>query len=290
MVSKKKGSRRMSKKMRRRSHKKRRQSGGGYTDVLNLSISPGNQVHQQYTGPGKDCPGSPLPPGYMSGIGSMNGGLPGLNQAGGGQVQGVSVADGSVPSPASGFPFARELAPRPPLYHGGRRMRLSKKQKKLLLKQQKQQKQQQKQQGGRYGSFPDMGPLNPTNGVGTIGSPFLRVGCEAGTTNLLNPNPGGIQSATTAVTASPAGWTEFALTGGKRRARKTQKKRLRGQTGGASLAGGVSVGEMDSMRYYAPTAGYSNWPMTPAVGGNPGVMMQTGYPAGHFNEACMKTN
>jgi hypothetical protein len=270
--------------------------------VLNLSIYPGQQVHQQYTGAGKDCPGgSYVRPGTMDGIGSENGGLPGLNQAGGGSqlgsggpaiVQGVSVADGSVYSPASGFQGARELAPTPPLYHGGRRKsqgrrRLSKKQKKLLRKQQ----QQQQQSGGRYGAFPELGPLNATNGVGTIGSPFLRVGCEAGTTNALNANPGGVQSMTTAVTASPPGWTPFAMKGGRRR--RTQKKkgrRSRGQMGGASLAGGVSVGEMDSMRYYAPTAGYSNWPMTPAVGNNPGILMQTGYPAGHFNQACMKTN
>ena len=254
--------------------------------MLNLSIYPGQQVHQQYGGPGKDCPvmdGSR--PGLLNGIGSLNTGVPGNFSGGGtqlgsgGPVVGVSVQNGSVNADPNAFQPARELAPTPPLYHGGRR--LSKKQLKKLRK-------QQKQQGGRWGAFPDLGPLNQSNGVGVIGSPFLRVGCEAGTTDALNANPNGIQSATTAVTVSPPGWTPFAMKGGKRRGR-SQKKRSRGQTGGASLAGGVSVGEMDSMRYYAPTAGYSNWPMTPAVGNNPGVLMQTGYPAGHFNQACIST-
>jgi hypothetical protein len=47
---------------------------------------------------------------------------------------------------------------------------------------------------------------------------------------------------------------------------------------------------MDSMRYYAPTAGYENLPLNPGVSNNPGILMQVGYPAGHFNEACVKTN
>jgi len=226
-------------------------------------------------------------PGLLNGAGSLNTGLPGNFSGGGGQlgsggiVAGVSVPNGAVYANPNSYYSARELAPTPPLYHGGKRM--SKKQLKKL----------RKQQGGRYGAFPDLGPLNMSNGVGTIGSPFLRVGCEAGTTDALNANPGGIQSATTAVLASPAGWTPFAMKGGKRsggkRRGRSQKKRSGGQTGGASLAGGVSVGEMDSMRYYAPTAGYSNWPMTPAVANNPGVLMQSGYPAGHFNQACISS-
>ena len=50
------------------------------------------------------------------------------------------------------------------------------------------------------------------------------------------------------------------------------------------------VGEVDAMRYYAPTAGYGNLPLMPQVPNNPGILMQLGYPAGHFNPACMKTN
>ena len=50
------------------------------------------------------------------------------------------------------------------------------------------------------------------------------------------------------------------------------------------------MGQVDAMRYYAPTAGYANLPLNPPVMNNPGILMQLGYPAGHFNEACIKTN
>jgi hypothetical protein len=52
----------------------------------------------------------------------------------------------------------------------------------------------------------------------------------------------------------------------------------------------VQVGAADSMRIYSPTAGYDNRPMSPQVANNPGILMQVGYPAGHLNEACIKTN
>lgn len=52
----------------------------------------------------------------------------------------------------------------------------------------------------------------------------------------------------------------------------------------------VSVGAVDSMRIYSPTAGYDNLPMTPQVPNNPGILTQVGYPARYFNEACIKTN
>jgi hypothetical protein len=52
----------------------------------------------------------------------------------------------------------------------------------------------------------------------------------------------------------------------------------------------VQVGAADSMRIYSPTAGYDNVPMSPQVPNNPGILMQLGYPAGHLNEACIKTN
>ena len=52
----------------------------------------------------------------------------------------------------------------------------------------------------------------------------------------------------------------------------------------------VQVGAADSMRIYSPTAGYANVPMNPQVSNNPGILMQLGYPAGHLNEACIKTN
>ena len=142
--------------------------------------------------------------------------------------------------------------------------------------------------GGRWGSYPEAGPLNPVNAVGATGyAPIVRLPCERGTADALNLNPGNVQGLTTAVGYEP-GWTPYApaMKGGKRRntGRKSRKGKKRAQRGG------VQVGEVDSMRYYAPTAGYDNRPMMPQVHNNPGILMQVGYPARHFNEACMKTN
>jgi hypothetical protein len=50
------------------------------------------------------------------------------------------------------------------------------------------------------------------------------------------------------------------------------------------------VGAVDSMRYYAPTAGYSH-KMEAFPGGSavPGLMLNTPYDARAFNQACLKT-
>ena len=69
--------------------------------------------------------------------------------------------------------------------------------------------------------------------------------------------------------------------GGSKSRRQQMRKRQQ--------RGGVHVGEADSMRYYAPNAGYDNRPMNPGVPNNPGILMQVGYPAGQFNRACMTT-
>jgi hypothetical protein len=182
---------------------------------------------------------------------------------------------------------ARLLPAKPALYHGGNR------QKK---------KRQQKQSGGRWGAVPEQGPLNPINGVGTIGSPFARVGCETGSFNRLNPDPNGIQTMSTAPGSVP-GWTGFTdmmgrvaagfgMKGGKRSTGKRSKK---GRTCSMKRqqqkqSGGRFVGQVDSMAYYAPTAGYGNYPMSPVPVNNPGILMQVGYPARHLNEACIKTS
>jgi hypothetical protein len=120
-----------------------------------------------------------------------------------------------------------------------------------------------KRRGGRYAStFQELSP----NGVGmssyaTIGS----IPCERGSTNSLNANPNGIQSIT------------------------TLPQRM---SGGAStiVPAPVTVGAVDSMRYYAPNAGYTNNPVVlPPGGASPGFMAQIGYPAGAFNRACLTT-
>jgi hypothetical protein len=75
-----------------------------------------------------------------------------------------------------------------------------------------------------------------------------------------------------------------------RRGFKPRKSKKRSQKKKNKQRGGVVVGQVDAMRYYAPTAGYSNLPLVPQVPNNPGILMQLGYPAGHFNQACLKTN
>jgi hypothetical protein len=73
--------------------------------------------------------------------------------------------------------------------------------------------------------------------------------------------------------------------------RKRQQRQQRQQRGGFAdrvAPATVSVGAVDAMRYYAPTAGYENLPLRPIVPNNPGILMQVGYPAGHFNQACLK--
>lgn len=272
-----------SRKMARKSHKRhskkhtrrmrnKKRNGGGYTDMPNKFVNPGNVVHQQYSGSGMDCAGNPTRPGYLnSNSFAGTGGLPGLNgklfggatQLGSGGVVAAPLTEafkGNIGT--QGFRgyttgAASELAQMAPA-----------------------------QVGGRWGTDVGAGPLNPTNGVGTTPGPFGRVHCEAGTTDPLNLNPKGIQTMTTAPPYTP-GWSQYLpsmLKGGKRRSRKVR--------GGAQLNPApltVSVGAVDSMRYNAPTAGYSNFPLAPPVMNNPGILMQTPYDARAFNMACLKT-
>lgn len=135
--------------------------------------------------------------------------------------------------------------------------------------------------GGRYGNFPQLGPLNPMNAVGMTGyAPIGRVGCETGTIDRLNPDIAAQQTNTAVSSVGIKGWTQMFKGGSKSRKQQKQKKQQKG---------GVRVGEVDSMRYYAPNAGYDNRPMNPGVPNNPGILMQVGYPAGQFNRACMTT-
>jgi hypothetical protein len=145
------------------------------------------------------------------------------------------------------------------------------------------------QKGGRYGFFPGMGPLNPVNGVGVAPAPFGRIPCETGTYNPLNPNPNDIQRLSTAPLTPP--FVTGKLMGGG-------ASPLGASPLGASPLGALSsanfpvvrVGDADSMRYYAPTAGYRNDFMTfRAPSPVPGLTIQTPYDAKAFNQACIKT-
>ena len=297
--------RRAPRRSRKSQKSQKNQKGGGWTDQLNLSIYPGQQVHQAYGGPGYDCAGAPVRPGYLDTIGMLQnpGGLPGLSpnpftgwkggatQLGsggivlngqgksinggrrqkrrrnqqGGTLLGLGVRDAEHPgTPASGTPAqaVRQESTVPANVNSGG------------------------QTGGRYGM--EGSPLNPMNGVGMSGYAQIgRVGCEAGTQDALNPDPMLQQMTTNQMVNGVKGFTQ--LIGGKRRRARsrTQKKKSKGQQ---KQSGGVVVGDVDAMRYYAPTAGYQNLPLMPGVPNNPGILMQLGYPAGHFNPACLKTN
>ena len=255
---------------KQRTQTRRKQKGAGWTDLVDAKhmISPGNQTHQPYPPPFKDCAGTPMRAGTLGpsvvAYREAHGGLPGF--AGGAAAKRRKTLRGGV----APFPGAFKGAP-------------------IELK--------YPQAGGRWGSFPDVGPLNPTNAVGaTSYAPIGRIPCEVGTRDALNPNPDGVQTMSTAPGWVP-GWTPYRTVGGGScgcglrrsggsRARNARNARKQTQ----KQKGGVQVGEVDSMRYYAPTAGYDNLPLMPQVQNNPGILMQVGYPARHFNMACMKTN
>ena len=326
-----KKTRRVSRKSKK-SNKKRSQSGGGYTEQLNLSIYPGQQVHQAYGGPGYDCAGAPSRPGALDSIGMLRvpGGLPGLSpglfSGGGSQLgsggivttnQGASInggrrkrrqqQGGTIPgiagvsvedAPKAGTPSSNTPAPAtlqesqiPANVNAARG-----------------------QTGGRYGM--EINPaalvLDQQNGVGMSGyAQNGRIPCEIGTKDALNLNPGGVQGMSTLPSFAGVGNFTQLMKGGRRKnnggfakttRRKTprkqqkQKQKQKQQQGGSKKKrsrrqqGGVVVGQVDAMRYYAPTAGYENLPLVPQVPNNPGILMQLGYPGGHFNQACMKTN
>ena len=135
------------------------------------------------------------------------------------------------------------------------------------------------QTGGRYGFFPEH--LNTENGQGL--GVFGRLPCDTGSFNQMNPNPAGVQSLTTASPIPP--YSSFK---GGRRSRRS--RRTRG--GNAELSSAfpaVNVGQPDSMRYYAPTAGYTHkFETFPAGGALPGLTLNIPYEARSFNQACIK--
>jgi hypothetical protein len=310
-----------SRKSLRRS--RRKANGGGWSDLPKgtfneIAVNPGNQVHFPYTGPGKDCTGNPhsYRPGYIFDYTPK--GLPGLSggkrrnrnrkSRGGGAMPDVATLPGPVTNPNLP-PVSGSVTPKPgdfpnttgtagtvanpdpmpkvvmsmpgvPTPPGAAQMpkmpiaELSKSADASNLA--------PPQKGGRYGFFPGMGPLNPVNGVGVTPAPFGRIPCETGTYNPLNPNPGDIQRMSTAPLTPP--FVSGRLAGG---AAPTDV----GSSGySAANFPTIQVGQADSMRYYAPTAGYRNDFMTfRAPSPVPGLTIQTPYDAKAFNQACIKT-
>ena len=299
----------------KKSLRRRRANGGGWSDLIpgpfkEIAVSPGYQVHFPFTGPGKDCTGNPhsIRPGHISDYKPM--GLPGLS--GGKRRNRKSRGGAAMPTPALPGPVTNpnlppvsaSVTPKPgdfPATQGvagtvakpdvvmsmpgvpvmGQPLMPKMPIAELSHSADASNLAAPKQSGGRYGFFPEMGPLNPVNGVGVSPAPFGRIPCEVGTYNPLNPNPDGIQTMSTAPLTPP--FVSGKLAGG-------------GLPAGTGLAASsanfptVQVGQADSMRYYAPTAGYRNDFMTfRAPSPVPGLTIQTPYDAKAFNQACIKT-
>jgi len=278
--------------------KNRKNRGGGWTDGPTF-VNPGNLTHNQYSGQGKDCTGNPdsIRPGYIMNANPY--GLPGFSRGGmrnkrkyrGGAAMPAVASYDFTPGPVANPnlpPVSGSLTPKPEYFPNptGTGGTVANPQGGSVVMSMPgvpppgMAQMQKTQMGGRYGVFPGMGPLNPNNGVGTILAPFRSIPCERGTYDALNPNPNGIQLMSTAPLTPPF---------------VTMK-------GGASIPAGTSyaasaanfptvqVGQADSMRYYAPTAGYRNDFMTfKAPSAVPGLTIQTPYSAGAFNQACIKT-
>jgi len=303
--------------MKRRKTLRRNQKGGGYSEKLDLSIYPGQQVHQQYQGTGMDCAGSPTRPGALDGIGRLNGGLPGVSYGGGkkrrgggqlgsggivttntgapliqngGTVLGVAVSQAEQPGSVRFHNIPGQL-PKDPAGYTYQYMQDAAK----------------SQTGGRYGFDPvNAASVYGSNGVGYAGlAPIGRVGCESGSYDALNADRALQMQTTNRMTYQPpvTGFASFvppfSFKGGRRlpphKSRKQQKKKNQrgGGTNAENLANNppqVFAGQIDSMKYNAPTAGYSWRALDPPVPNNPGVSDQGTYNARHFNGACLKTN
>lgn len=247
--------------------------GAGWSDGPDyIKMAPGNLIHHPYSGPGKDCTGNPesIRPGYISdytakGLPGLSGGARRMRKRRGGMplpnnatVIGTTSGGALVVANPDAPPTNGSITPLPETFPNpsgsGGSVSAPGVPPKVA------------QAGGRYGFFPDMGPLNPVNGVGVTPAPFGRIPCETGTFNPLNPDPNGVQTMSTAP-LTPAY-----------------------MKGGAAFPPIVNVGNFDSMKYEAPTAGYRNDFMTfNAPSPVPGLTIQTPYDARSFNQGCIKT-
>ena len=267
--------------------KQRKSNGGGWSTGPD-SISPGYLINQQYGGPGKDCAGVPVRPGYMD-MYSSNG-LPGL-RGGASRSTRRRTRGGTMLQVANFANYADAIQPVPavlPQTHGGHGVPPQP---------------QGQMKGGRYEINP--GFLN-NQAIGASGpAPFGRIACETGSYNALNGNRE-VQLATTAIPIS-GGRRRTKQRGHKRRSHKRRSHKRRGHKrrhqGGAALQGApitgmghtgnfpvVHVGAADSMRYNAPTAGYRNdFEALPSGGAVPGLTLQTPYDARGSNLACSTT-
>jgi len=144
---------------------------------------------------------------------------------------------------------------------GGKRTRKGSKGKKTR---------KHRQRGGRYGFFPEsIGTVTPNGAAWWAGSyaPIQRIGCEGGSFNPLNPTHTGSSAPPGA--ANPNYWLK----------------------GGAQhmAPASVGVGNVDSMYYYGPTAGYANTASTWKDSVGAPVQIQVPFAARAMNQACLTT-
>lgn len=141
------------------------------------------------------------------------------------------------------------------------------------------------QKGGRYGFAPEMDP-NANGQAWWAGSyaPIQRIACEGGSFNPLNPTH---TPKTEPAGAAPPNYYFNAMkglmSGGSRKNKKTQR-------GGQQMAPATyGVGNVDSMYYYAPTAGYANQASTWVDSVGAPVQIQVPFAARAMNQACLST-
>ena len=132
-----------------------------------------------------------------------------------------------------------------------------------------------KQRGGRYTfdlSPPAVSGVAPNAAAWWAGSypPVQRIACEGSTPNPLNPGPHTPSTQPTPVASS--------------------NLHLNPQSGGSGAnPGTVGVGNVDSMYYYAPTAGYDNKPSTWVDSVGAPVQLQIPFAARELNPSCITT-
>jgi hypothetical protein len=181
----------------------------------------------------------------------------------------TGIGDCRAVKPGYDIPYSQygaSLKGLPGMSGGARRMNKSRKMRKQRTK-------KHKQRGGRYGFFPESaGTVTPNGGAwwaATYG-PVQRIACEGGSPNPLNP--------THTPSSAPPGAVNPNYYLGK-------------QMGGAQqlAPSTVGVGDVDSMYYYAPTAGYANTASTWRDSVGAPVQIQVPFAARAMNQACLTT-
>lgn len=254
-------------------HKRNRKSnGGGWSDKG--MIIPGYLAHNMYSGAGKDCPGTHVPDGYIHGYTSR--GIPGLSGGSrrnrrirGGTVLNVAAMDSFEPAggqapnitmsaPGVPPPSGVHMPNSPPLQQQMQPQQMQQMQPQQM--QQMQQMQQPPQKGGRYTT--ELGSPFNQQGIGMSSyAPIRNISCANS-----YPTPRSMHGGY-ALSSAPyvSGSSQYS----------------------AANFPQVNVGAPDSMRYNAPTAGYSNTMVPNGTAG--GLMLQTGYNAKEMNPACITT-